>query len=100
MKSDTYRYKFNENVPRREVRDTYFLSRLAAEGIHGVTQVLLDAGFRLDEKTRACVVEARTPVGRTISQIFTGLLAREFGYRAFSVEFIEENSAAARTAAL
>jgi hypothetical protein len=35
-------------------------------------------------------VDAATPVGRTIAQIFTGLLSREFGEDAFTVERVTE----------
>jgi hypothetical protein len=62
------------------------LAVLSAEGIHGRARVRLDAAFYLDEKKRACVVDAATPVGQTVAQIFTGLLTREFGEDAFTVE--------------
>lgn len=90
MSRDVYRYTFDERTPLGEVRDSLFLAVFSAEGIHGQAQVRLDAAFRLDEKKRACVVDAATPVGRTIAQIFTELLTREFGEEAFSVERLVE----------
>lgn len=90
MNRDVYRYSFDEKISLTEVRDSLFLAVFSAEGIHGRTQVRLDAAFFLNEKKRACVVDAATPVGRTIAQIFTGLLTREFGEDAFGVERVIE----------
>jgi hypothetical protein len=89
MSTDIYRYKFNDRIPVTEVRYSILLAALAAEGVHGQAQVLLDAGYFIDEKTHACVVDATTPVGRTISQIFTRFLTREFGEDGFSVERVD-----------
>ncbi len=90
MSRDVYRYRFDEKTPLAEVRDSLFLAAFSAEGLHGRSQVRLDAAFRLDEKERACVIDAATPVGRSIAQIFTGLLTREFGEDAFTVERVAE----------
>ena len=90
MSRDVYRYTFDEKISLTEVRDSLFLAVFSAEGIHGRAQVRLDAAFCLDEKKRACVVDAATPVGRTVAQIFTGLLTREFGEDAFDVERVAE----------
>ena len=90
MNRDVYRYSFDEKTSLTEVRDSLFLAVFSAEGIHGRAQVRLDAAFCLNEKKRACVVDAATPVGRTIAQIFTGLLTREFGEDAFTVERVLE----------
>ena len=86
MSQDVYRYSFDEKTSLSEVRDSLMLAVLSAEGIHGRAKVRLDAAFYLDEKKRACVVDAATPVGQTVAQIFTGLLTREFGEDAFTVE--------------
>lgn len=76
MTSESYRYTFDTKVPITEVRYSILLSALAAEGVHGRAQVLLDAEFLVDEGSRTCAVDASTPVGLTISQVFTGLLTR------------------------
>lgn len=90
MSRDVYRYTFDERTPMNEVRDSLFLAVFSAEGIHGQAQVRLDAAFRLEEAKHACVVDAATAVGRTIAQVFTGLLTREFGEDAFTVERLTE----------
>lgn len=89
MSADIYRYGFRQGIPLDEVRYSLLLAALAAEGVHGQSEVRLDAGYHLDEKERACVVDATTAVGKTISRIFTSLLTREFGEDAFSVERVD-----------
>jgi len=60
-------------------------SRQEARGA-GARRRRLDASFCLDEKKRACVVNAGTEMGRHIACIFTGFLTREFGEEPFKVE--------------
>ena len=50
---------------------------------HGRTDIRLDACFRLQPGT--CSIDNGTPVGRTITRVFTGYLAREFGEGAFTI---------------
>ncbi len=95
MTSDIYRYTFDEQVPLADVRYSFLLAAIAAEGVHGQAQVLLEAGYALDEKARTCVLDATTAVGKTVSRIFTTLLTKEFGERAFTVERISNEVARA-----
>ncbi len=85
MARDIYEYRFVGTTPMRDVRDTLLLSVIAAEALHGRSEVNLDAKFRLDEKRRICEVGADNPVGQDIAKIFTGLLTKEFGEGAFKV---------------
>lgn len=93
MKRDIYRYNFSDDVPFRDVEESLLLAVLATESLHGRSLVRLDASFCLDEKKRACVVDAGTEVGRHIARIFTGFLTREFGEEAFKVERVDETKA-------
>lgn len=86
MSRAVYCYAFAAGVSLAEVQDSLLLAVFCAEGLHGRAQVRLDAGVCLDEKKRACVVDATTPVGQSVAQIFTELLTREFGEEAFTVE--------------
>ena len=86
MEANAYRYEFPPGVPIDEVEDTLMLSALAVECLHGRTQLRLDGAFRLDKEDRSCVVDARSHVGRSIAQIFTGFLTREFGEDGFTVK--------------
>lgn len=90
MNRIVYRYTFEPTARIADARDSLFLSAFAAECLHGRAQVLLDAVFRLDPDRRTCVIEGATPVGRTIAQVFTGLLIRAFGEDAFTVERVTE----------
>ena len=90
MTRNIYRYRLGEAISLAEVRDSLAMSIFAAEGIHGQAQVRLDAGYVMDEDARVCVVDAGTPVGLTVAQVFTGLLVRQFGDDAFTVERVEK----------
>ena len=76
------KFHFSEHVNMAGVEDSLYLAVLAAESIHGRTDIRLEASFRL--KGRACSIDDGTPVGRTIARVFTGYLAREFGEGAFA----------------
>jgi hypothetical protein len=86
MTGDVYRYTFGKQTPLSEVRDSLLMAIFSAEGLHGRARVRLDAAFNVDEARKTCDVDVETPVGQSIVQIFTGLLVREFGDDAFSVE--------------
>ncbi|ADK85955.1 conserved hypothetical protein [Desulfarculus baarsii DSM 2075] len=77
------KFRFFEHVDMAGTEDTLLLAVLAAESIHGRAGICLDACFQL--KGRVCAIEDDKAVGRTIAQVFTGFLAREFGEDAFSV---------------
>lgn len=83
---EMYRYRFDETVPTADVREALTLAAVAAESLHGRSRIHLDAFFELDETARTCVVDAGTDVGRDIARVFTGLLTRTLGERAFCVE--------------
>ena len=84
--NQAYRYCFTPKVSLLEVIESLYLAIFAAEGVHGRAQVRLDAGYAFDQEARSLAVDAGTPVGKTVSQIFTSLLARQFGEEAFTVE--------------
>ena len=81
-----YRYWFSPEVALGDIAETLHLSLYAAEGIHGRTRVRLEVGYEIDREARICTVNAATPVGETVVQIFTSYLAREFGEDSFSVQ--------------
>ncbi len=82
----TYRYTFKEGIRMDEVKDSLFMAAMAAESLHGRSQVHLDASFCLNEADRTCLIGAGTPVGQDIARIFTGYLEKEFGEQAFQIE--------------
>src|SRR3954453_7747182 len=88
MSRELYRYTFTPDVPTEEVEGALLLALLAAESLHGETQVRLDASHFLDPDAHACVIDAGTAVGRDVSRLFTGFVRREFGDESFRVERI------------
>ncbi|MCK4873630.1 MAG: hypothetical protein KAS72_12985 [Phycisphaerales bacterium] len=85
MRSDIYRYIFNETVPVEEAEATLHLAILAAESLFGESRVRMDASYTIDESSRVCVIDGSSEVGRSICRIFTGYLIREFGADGFTV---------------
>jgi hypothetical protein len=86
--NEAYRYSFDTKVPLQEAIESLYLAIFAAEGVHGRAQVRLDAGYAFDKEGRSLAIDAGTPVGKTVSQIFTSLLTRQFGEDAFRVEHV------------
>jgi len=86
--TEGYKYSFKPRVPLQEAIESLYLAIFAAEGVHGRAQVRLDAAYSFDEKGRSLAVDAGTAVGRTVSQVFTSLLTRQFGEEAFTVDHV------------
>ncbi len=83
-----YTFSFKEFVPFEEIDSTLMLSTLAAECIHGRTQVHMDARFQATRKDNVCWIDADNEVGQHIARIFTGFMARLFGEKSFKIERI------------
>ena len=86
MNRERYRYLIRAEVPFEEVEASLELALLAAESIHGESQVRLDAAHATDATARCVVLDASTPVGRDLARLFTGFLRRGFGEDSFRVE--------------
>jgi len=91
MRESVYRYQFAPSVVQEEVECALLLSVMACESLYGAAETRLNAGYFLDQTTRACVIDAATPVGRDFNRLFVGFLAREFSSEAFQVERIEKD---------
>jgi hypothetical protein len=87
--SRAYQYTFAPDISTEDVESTLLLAVVAAESLHGESDVRLDAGHAFDAASRRCVIEAATTVGRDLCRLFTGFLRREFGDSAFRVELAE-----------
>jgi hypothetical protein len=95
-----YQYSFARDIPTESVEATLLLAVVAAESLHGESDVRLDAGHTFDPVTSRCVIEANTTVGRDLCRLFTGFLRREFGDYAFRVEPTNLDGAARRDEAV
>lgn len=89
MARDVYKYVFDPSIDIADVEASLLPALLAAESLHGETQVRLDAAHILDPAKRACVIDAGTSVGRDINRLFVGFISREFGEDAFRVERVD-----------
>ena len=88
MSQELYKYRFNDDVPTRELEESLLLAVLAVESLHGESRVRLDGRYCMNARNRRCVVDAGTPVGRDLNRIFAGFVSREFGRDAFKVHRI------------
>ena len=84
-----YRYSFASSVQFEDVEASLVLAVIAVEGLHGESQVQLDAGHALDADKRQIVIDATTQVGRDLNRMFIGFVTREFGENAFEVERVD-----------
>jgi len=90
MPTEVFRYEFKSDVNFAEIESSLVLSIMAAESLHGASEVRLDAAHALDEEKRVCVLDASTAVGRDLNRLFVGFIGREFGEDAFKVERLNE----------
>ena len=86
MKSSNYEFRFGDRPPMDGVEDTFLMSVVAAEGIHGRARVRLDSRFNLDHDGRVCTVNSDNQVGEDIARIFAEFLLLEFGEDGFEVK--------------
>ena len=91
MIAEVYRYSFVPSVSFEEVEATLVLALVAAEALHGQTQVRLDAAHAVDADKRSCIVDTSTAVGRDLNRLFAGLVTREFGADAFQLERVNRH---------
>lgn len=94
MHREVYRYTFANTIPLDEVEGSLLLSSWATASLHGSPETRLQAGYAVDVKKRACVVDASSRAGCDFNKIFLGLLEREFGETAFEVERIADEPVA------
>lgn len=93
MTADLYRYDFDETVSTEDVQSALLLAVWGCEALHGEAQTRLDASHYFDPEKSACVVDARTPVGRDLNRLFVGFISREIGMDAFTIERIAQEAA-------
>lgn len=84
--SSVYRFKFNVDVPAKEIEDHLFWAAFNAESVFGKPRVRLDASFLFDPLKKVCVIDKTTEVGQHIAQVFISLITRAFGDESFKVE--------------
>ena len=86
MTQDTVQFRFGNATPMREVRGTLHLARLAAESLHGVDRMRLEAMYAIDDVAHMVEIDIDSKVGRTLAIVFAGYVRREFGEGAVRME--------------
>lgn len=89
MSREVYRYNFNRSVTFKEALATLDLAIIAVQSLHGESRTRMDARFTSDESRCALVIDASTPIGQVLNQVFVGYSQREFGEGSFSVRRCE-----------
>jgi hypothetical protein len=92
MRTREYRFQFEPRVSLAEAEMSLHLAMFAVEGLIGRARVRLGARYYISEPDRTIVVNACKPAGKMIARVFTGLLLREFGEDAFSIERINQDT--------
>lgn len=86
--TETYNFTFEDKAALSDAVETLHLAIFAAEGVHGRAELRRSAAYSIDEGAGTLMVAGATAVARTIMQILSGLLSREFGAGAFTVELV------------
>lgn len=89
MARDVYGYVFSRESDPREVREALALAIAAVESLHGEARIRLDARYVCSGDVRTVVVDASTPVGQVLNQLFVGYARRELGPGAFRVDRVD-----------
>ena len=89
MSKEIYKYAFESPVKFEDIEESLLLALLAAESLHGESQVRLEASHALDADCRTCVIDASGSVGRDLNRLFVGFVRREFGEDSFSVSAVD-----------
>lgn len=86
MTAGMFHFFFNSQVNLESAEMTLHLAMLSAEGLFGKARVEIEFQYELDHFKNAIAVNGHKEVGTTVAKIYAGLLLREIGPDAFSVE--------------
>lgn len=90
MPSEVYRYVLCRPIPFPDLMATLDLALIAIQSLHGHERARLDARFAVDARKQTLAIDAGTPVGQALNQIFTGFARREFGEHALKIERVSQ----------
>ena len=97
MRLQVIEYRFEPGTSMKLVENHLALAAVAAEGIYGLKRVQREAGFLVDKKRFACVVDTTTHVGKTLDKVFACILNRSIGEDAYRVCRLSEEKRNSRT---
>lgn len=84
--NETYRIRFDRSIPDEHIEQRLLLAALNTENVFGEAAMRLDASFRFDRKSKVCLIDRGTEVGRHIARLFIAYISKEFGDDCYSVE--------------
>ena len=84
------RFKINGKASKAEIEEKIAFAIVSAECTFGKAKVRLNAAYLAGNNK--VVIDATSPVGEHIAEVFTGLLIRDFGERSFTVERVRDES--------
>ena len=84
--NETYRIRFNKDISDEHIEQRLLLAALNTENVFGEAAMRLDASFRFDRKSKVCLIDKGTEVGRHIARLFIAYISKEFGDDCYSVE--------------
>ena len=79
-----YKFSFKRHVSKREIEERLAIAMITAECVYGQARVRLHVAYTA-ANARA-VLEVSGAVGEHIAQVFTGLMIKLVGEKAFAVE--------------
>ncbi|MCE9636100.1 MAG: hypothetical protein K8T90_10380 [Planctomycetes bacterium] len=85
MTRTTYHFTFASAVPMDAVEDALLLAAIAADAVAGDADGARRTTHVLDDRSRTCVIDARTAAGTALVRVFFAYIAVAFGLRAFRV---------------
>ena len=65
-----YQFRFKKDIGNDEIERLLFLAALNTENVFGETTMRLDASFRFDKKSKICLIDSGTEIGRHIAKLF------------------------------
>lgn len=84
-----YQYTFGESVLLDDVEEILDMALLGAQSIHGESRARLEARHSFDAEQGTFVLDASTPVGQCLNQLFVGYARQKLGEDAFQVERVD-----------
>ena len=64
--NENYRIRFNKGISDEHIEQRLLLAALNTENVFGEAVMRLDASFRFDRKSKVCLIDRGTEVGRHI----------------------------------
>ncbi len=95
MERHVYRYQFEQAASMAGIEALLELALLGAQALNGESRMTLDARYLSDAEQGVLVIDAGTPLGQSLNQLFVGYVREQYGDRCFRVDRIERMPVAA-----